>query len=216
MFRLNRRLKPSGSPACQTFVLLFAFLLLFSASCRLKDSPVYLTPPGLRSVKDPAIVIPAVDQYANHPPKMPVYRDASGNLADGWTMTYVNTRRFSSDKSAWIYCRISDLALSKTMISSKGSLSFRIWPVNTTMVLESYQGDATPRKKARLFEIVVMKKINDTQRDLATSFYPAKWSYARFTPQRELSITPEKVAECHQCHSIAFQLTGDLVFSQFQ
>ena len=216
MFRLNRRPKPPRSSGGQTFVFLFAFLLLFSTSCHLKDSPVYLTPPGLRSVKNPSIVIPASDQYANHPSKMPVYRDASGNLEDGWTMRYVNTRRFSSDKSAWIYCRISDLALSQTMISSKGSLSFRVWPVGTTIVLESYQGEAVPGNKAELFEIAVMKKINDIQRDLAALFYPVKWSYARFTPQRKLSITPEKVAECHQCHSIAFQLTGDLVFSQFQ
>lgn len=216
MFRLNRRRHPLLSPDPRTFFLLFAFLLLFSVSCRLKDSPVYLFPPGLRYVKDPSVVIPAVDQYVNRPPKLPVYRDASGNLADGWTMRYVNTRRFSSDKSAWVYCRISDLALSHTMLSSRGSLFFRIWPVDTTLVLESYQGDAVPRKKAKLFEIVVMKKINHSQRDRATLFYPAKWSYSRYTPEGELSLTPEKVVECHRCHNIAFELTGDLVFSLFQ
>jgi hypothetical protein len=157
MFRLNRRRHPLLSPGRRTFFLLFAFILLFSVSCRLKDSPVYLSPPGLRYVKDPSVVIPAVDQYVNHP----------------WTMRYVNTRRFSSDKSAWVYCRISDLDLSHTMLSSRGSFSFRIWPVDTTLVLESYEGDAAPRKKAKLFEIVVMKKINHSQRYRAALFYPA-------------------------------------------
>ena len=215
MFQLNRRQHPLCSLGRLTFVLRCAFLLIFAVSCHFKDSPVYLTPPGLRYVKDPSVVIPAADRYVNHSPKLPLYKDASGNLANGWTMRYVNTRRFSSDKSAWVYCRISDLALSQTMISSKGSLSFRIWPVNTTLVLESYRGDAAPIYKAKLVEVVVMKKIDDKPRDWATLFYPVKWSYARYTPQGELFLTPGKVAECHRCHTIAFELTGDLVFSLF-
>jgi Trk K+ transport system NAD-binding subunit len=61
---------------------------------------------------------------------------------------------------------------------------------------------AIPRKIARV-------------RSLLKAFYPINWTYARFKPDGNLSITPDKVCDCHQCHSIAFHLTGDLIFTQF-
>ena len=197
------------------FFSVFLVLSLYPASGILQDAPVYLTPPGFRSVKEPAIVIPAINQYPNEPPAKPVYRNASGKLLKGWAMKYVNTRRFSSDRSAWIYYRISDLADSVTVKSSWDSLPLRIWPNGTTIIFESYQGNATTKNSERLIEIVVMHKKRNTESALADSFYSAIWSYARFTPKEEFSMTPQKVSECHQCHSIAFHLTGDLVFTQF-
>jgi len=47
------------------------------------------------------------------------------------------------------------------------------------------------------------------------AFYPVNWTYARFKRDGNSSITSAKVLECHQCHSIAFHLTGDLIFTQF-
>jgi len=194
-------------------VLLILFLNPISGS--LQDSPVYLTPPGLRSVKDPSIVIPASHQYPNQPPAKPAYRDAAGKPAKGWVAKYIDTRRFSSAQSAWIYYLISDLTESETMRSSWSLLPLRIWPVGTTIVLESYQGDAASRSSTRLMEVVVMHKINNNESASAKSFYSANWSYSRFTPEADLSITREKIIECHQCHSIAFRLTGDLIFTHF-
>ena len=47
------------------------------------------------------------------------------------------------------------------------------------------------------------------------AFYPVNWTYGRFKRDGNASITSAKVLECHQCHSIAFHLTGDLIFTQF-
>ena len=198
-----------------TLVTVLLILFLYPISGSLQESPVYLTPPGLRSVKDPSIVIPTSRQYLNQPPTKPAYRDAAGKPAKGWVAKYINTRRFSSDRSAWIYYLISDLTESETIRSSWSLLPFRIWPGGTTIVLESYQGDSVSTNNGRLMEVVVMHKINNTESASAKSFYSANWSYARFTPEGALSITPEKVVECHQCHSIAFHVMGDLVFTQF-
>ena len=198
-----------------TLLAVFFALLLYPVSGNLQDSPVYLTPPGLRFVKDPSIVVPASHSYPNQPPEKPAYRNATGNPAKGWAVKYVDTRRFSSDQSAWVYYRVSDMADSETLKSSQGLLSLRIWPVGTTIVLESYQGGAVRRNRTRLIEILAMHKISDMQSDSAEAFYSANWCYARFTQQGDLSINAQKVIECHQCHSIAFHLTGDLTFTQF-
>lgn len=198
------------------FALLAVFLALFlyPTSGSLQDLPVYLTPPGLRSVKDLTVVVPATHSYLNQPPEKPAYRKASGNPAEGWAVKYIGTRRFSSDQSAWFYYRVSDLADSETLESSGNLPPLRIWPVGTTIVLESYQGDANRRNSSQLIEILAMHKISNRQNDPAEVFYSASWCYARFTPHGDLSINPQKVVDCHQCHSIAFHLTGDLTFTQ--
>lgn len=199
-------------------IALFSALLnmsLNTTSVNPADAPVYLNPPGMRAKKDPSIVIPAAKPYLNQPPQMPAYRNASGKPGDGWTRKYIDTRRFSSDQSAWIYYRTSDFLESKTAAASGGLQPFRIWPAGTKIILESYRGDAAAGTSAGLIEIVVMEKMDETCSGSAKSFYSPKWSYARFTPRKELSITPEKVLECHRCHSIAFRLTGDLVFTPF-
>lgn len=193
----------------------FFTLLLYPASPGLQDAPVYLKPPGLRYVKDLSVVVPAMHPYPHQPPVKPVYRKAIGTPAEGWAVKYVSTRRFSSDQSAWIYYRISDLADSKTTNIPRTLRSLRIWPVGTTIVLESYQGDVAEKNEARLMEILAIQKTKATDGKLSESFYSANWSYARFTTQGELSLDAQQVAECHQCHSIAFHLTGDLTFTQF-
>lgn len=200
---------------CRVLLMVFLLLLISPVPGVLQDSPIYLSPPGLRSIKDPSIIVPAVHRYLNQPPAKPVYRNASGILAKGWAMKYVDTRRFSSDQSAWIYYRISDFEDSKTAESAWSSLPLRIWPAGTIIVLESYRGNAVDKNSARLTETVVMHKISRPESELVNSFFSADWNYARFTPEGNLSNIPEKVLECHQCHGIAFRLTGDLIFTQF-
>ena len=117
---------------------------------------VLLTPPGLRSVKDPFLVIPAGYHYRNELVELPAYRDANGKPANGWSNKFVDTRRFASNQSAWIYFRTSDL---KQLISTRNDAEqsgLRIWPIGTTLVIESYQGTAIPRSKNKLTEIDVM------------------------------------------------------------
>lgn len=194
----------------QTAVLLV--LLLFPLHANSQQPGTYLTAPGLRAVKEPSVVIPALHPYLNRPPAKPVYRNSAGQPAPGWRRRYIDIRRFASNHSAWMYYRVSDLTASETARSVQGRQPLRIWPAGTTIVLESYRGNTHAAVRSGLLEILVMHKMSSTARK---SFYPAAWSYARYNVRGEAALTSESVRECHQCHSIAFRLTGDLVFSQF-
>lgn len=92
---------------------------------------------------------------------------------------------------------------------------FRFWPVGTTLIIETYKGNAFAKEKAKLIEIAAMSKINANENSVSKGLYPINWTYAKFMPDGNPSITSAKVHECHQCHSIAFHLTGDLVFTVF-
>ena len=180
------------------------------------DSGALLQPPGRRPVSDPATVLPATHQYLNQKLELPRYRSASGAPLEGWSREFIKTRRFSSDQSAWIYYRKSDLMRASVIKSAGLSDGIRIWPVGTTLILEGYRGNARHPVGADLFEIEAMTKL-DTQRSAAAkNFFPFDWIYGRYTPQGAWSLSGEKLKECHQCHSIAFRLTGDLVFSLFR
>ena len=175
---------------------------------------VLLRPPGLRLTEDPSIVIPTDQHYTNQPPNLPKYRNAFGKPAQGWASETVETRRFSSDQSALIYYRVSDLADSHAIIDSNASKILRIWPVGTIIILESYKGDVNKLNSAKLIAIDAMKKMSD-RKGSSYAFFPVNWSYSRFSPQRKPSNSSQKIKECHQCHSIAFHITGDLVFTLF-
>ena len=200
------------------FVILgaFFFLAVMTVSINSPAEDVFLTPPGLRPAKDPTLVIPTDYRYPNKLIKLPAYRDGAGNPADGWSDKFVDTRRFVSNQSAWIYFRDSDLQHSVSMESQEANRSFRFWPVGTALVIESYQGNALHKNNAALIEIDVMSKIKDDTDSSVQAFYPVNWTYARFNPDGSPAITSAKVRECHQCHSIAFHLTGDLVFTFFK
>ena len=194
----------------------FFFGALMAVSINSLAEDVFLTPPGLRPVKDPTLVIPTDHPYPNKVIKLPAYRDAAGNPVGGWSAKYVNTRRFVSNQSAWVYFRNSDLLRSVSTGKDADKDAFRFWPVGTTLVVESYQGNALSRKKDKLIEIDVMAKIKEGNDSSTQAFYPVKWTYARFKPNGIPSITSAKVRDCHQCHSIAFHLTGDLIFTKFK
>ena len=194
----------------------FLFLALMAVSMHSLAEDVFLTPPGLRPVKDPTLVIPTDDRYPNKLIKLPVYRDATGKPAEGWSAKFVGTRRFVSNQSARVYFRNSDLKRSISIENKAIRRAFRFWPVGTTIIIESYLGNSANKKSGDLIEIDVMSKIKGARNSSTKAFYPLDWAYARFKPDGKPSITTAKVRECHQCHSIAFQFTGDLIFTQFE
>ena len=184
-------------------------------SIHLMAAEILLSPPGLRPVKDPSLVIPADFTYANRLIPLPAYRNASGKPASGWSDRFVETRRFASDRSAWIYFRNSDLRRSVSKAMKGFQDTFRFWPVGTTMIIEIYKGNAYHKENEKLIEIAAMAKVEAEGRASYKAFFPVNWTYARFNPEGNPSSTAANVRECHQCHSIAFHLTGDLIFTRF-
>jgi hypothetical protein len=193
----------------------FFFLAAIAVSIHSMAAEILLTPPGLRPIRDPSLVIPADYNYANRSIKLPAYRDASGNPASGWSVKFVATRRFASNRSAWIYFRDSDLRQSVAKRTEGHQGAFRFWPVGTGIIIEIYKGNAFQKENDKLIEIAAMSKIKADRNSFFKAFYPVNWTYARFKPDGKPSITSAKVRDCHQCHSIAFHLTGDLIFTQF-
>lgn len=192
----------------------FLFFALSAAWLNSTEAEVRLSPPGLRPVKQPTLVIPADFSYPNRPIALPNYCDESGSPAAGWSSKYIDTRRFASDQSAWIYFRNSDVKRLVVRETAGFGSALRIWPIGATLVIEIFKGHALLRKNANPIEIAVMSKLETGRKSVGNSFYAASWSYARFKPAGSPFITPAKVRECHQCHSIAFHLTGDLIFTQ--
>ena len=123
------------------------------------EAEILLSPPGLRLIKDPSLVIPADFHYANRLIPLPVYRDISGNPEKGWSVKYVDTRRFSSNQSAWIFFRDSDLQRSVSQPKQDGQGTFRFWPIGTTIIIEIYKGNAFQKEKDKLIEIAAMSKV---------------------------------------------------------
>ena len=196
--------------------LILIGILLAGVGSHSTDSDWLLKPPGLRPLKAPATVIPATHQYVNRKLELPAYRSAAGTPLKGWSRKFIKTRRFSSDQSAWIFYRQSDLRQTKVVENTGMPASLRIWPVGATLILEGYKGDALRSGNAKLVEIELMTKRAPASGSVSDPFFAVDWNYARFTPDGAWSLSPQKLIECHQCHSIAFQLTGDLVFTQFR
>jgi len=208
MFRINLN--------C-TRILLFAgaffFFVLLAVTLYSTEAEVRLIPPGIRPVNEPTLVIPTEFSYPNRPLALPTYRDASGKPAVGWSSKYIDTRRFASDQSAWIYYRNSDLKHLIVRETTGFNSGLRIWPGGATLVIEIFKGHASLRENVNPIEVAVMSKLEKGSNSADKSFYASNWSYARFKPEGSPFITAAKVRECHQCHSIAFHLTGDLIFT---
>jgi hypothetical protein len=191
-------------------------IFLATTSMHSADSGALLQPPGQRPVSDPATVISATHQYLNQKRALPRYRSASGNALEGWSRQFIKTRRFSSNQSAWVYYRQSDL-MRTTVVKTSGLPDvMRIWPVGATLILEGYKGDASHPAAVDLLEIEAMTKLDSPGSAAAKNFFPVDWSYGRYTPDGTWSLSGQKLNECHQCHSIAFRLTGDLIFTLFR
>lgn len=210
MFRINSRRRYKNI-CIELFFLGMLTVILGNSFAH----EVLLRSPGKRPVKDPFVIIPFDQLYPNQPPNLPEYRNALGNPINGWAVKYIDTRRFSSNQSALIYYQVSDLARSKVINITSESKVFRIWPPDTIIVLETYEGDVHSQKGSNLLSIDAIKKMDTLKDSSKSSFFPVNWSYARFSREGKLSITAHEIKECHQCHSIAFRITGDLVFTPF-
>ena len=190
-------------------------ILSAAAVSQAADSGSLLKPPGLRPVKDPSAVIPADHSYSNRQLPLPLYRTASGAPLEGWSRESIKTRRFSSDQSAWLYYRQSDLKQTLVIKTSGLPGSMRIWPSGATLVLEGCKGDVERSDDHRLLEIEVMAKMDFEDPAAGDTYFPVNWSYARFNPLGARALSAEKLGQCHHCHCIAFRLTGDLIFTVF-
>ena len=192
------------------------FLCVAFSAKALDSTPaeVRLVAPGLRPIHRPTVVIPADISYFNCPITLPDYCDESGRPAAGWSRKYIATRRFASDQSAWIYFRPSDVKRMVVWKGDGGDPALQIWPHGATLVIEVFKGHALVRSGADLVEIAVMSKSKMDQGPADPIYYTANWFFARFNPTGAPIITPAKVRECHQCHSIAYHLTGDLIFTR--
>jgi hypothetical protein len=193
----------------------FFFLASIAVSIHSLSAELRLSPPGLRLIKDPSIVIPADFNYPNRLLPFPAYRNPSGKPARGWSAKFVETRRFASNHSAWIYFRNSDLRRSVSRRMEGRQDAFRFWPVGTTMIIEIYKSNALQKENEKMIEIAAMSKVKAERRSSFKAFFPANWTYARFNSNGNPATTAAEVRDCHQCHSIAFHLTGDLIFTQF-
>ena len=193
------------------FILFSIFAVVLASNSA--DSEIFLKPPGLRLISDPQIVIPTTHHYLNREPYLPEYRGQNGTPLIGWSREFVKTRRFSSDQSAWVYYRTADLKRATVIPTSGVPDTMRIWPPGTILILEGYKGDAASIDNRNLLEIAIMVKADRPTLPEQRVYYPVNWSYARFDPDGKSSLSTQKLNECHQCHSIAFRLTGDLVFS---
>lgn len=207
--------RASGLVAICVLGLLAGGWLVVSTLLGAQEGTIRLNAPGLRLKKDPLQVIPGTSSYANRPFSLPHYRDAAGNPAMGWSRKYIATRRFKSDQSAWIYYRRQDLDHCIILENSRYNGVICIWPGGSLIVIESYQADLPSGPGQAPVEIAAIAKDEQNTPPYGNAFFPAQWSYALFTSQVGRSISEAKVRECHQCHSIAFQLTGDLVFTRF-
>jgi hypothetical protein len=182
------------------------FLVAITVSIHSMETEILLSPPGLRLIKDPSLVIPADFHYANRLVKLPAYRDISGNPEKGWSVKLVDTRRFASNQSAWIFFRDSDLQRSESKPKEDGRSAFRFWPVGTTIIIEIYKGNAFQKEKDKLIEIAAMSKVNADNNSLFQAFYPISWVYARFNPDKNPSITSAKVPHLYiTVHCIRFE-----------
>jgi hypothetical protein len=195
---------------------IMAGVLLAAVLAVARQDPINLKPPGLRLKKDPSVVLPAPYFYANRTLSLPAYRDASGGPAVGWSRKFIATRRFNSNQSAWIYYRRQDLRHSVIRDDGRQGMGLCIWPGGSLLVIETYAGGSPGDQAQAPVHIDVLSKAEQNTASFGKAFLAAEWSYARFTSRGARDgIGDAKVRECHQCHGIAFQLTGDLVFTRF-
>ena len=91
-----------------------------------------------------------------------------------------------------------------------------IWPAETILILETYsnadayKSDATP-----LVVDCIRKFTPESDYFPVHMFFAGDWCYQRFNATGEAKKMVGGASACHQCHSTAFHLTGDLVFTPF-
>lgn len=198
-------------------------LIPFLAQCSIpqkeeRPADELLPTVGFRLVDSPQEIVPWRYSYVNRVFFAPSYRTPQGTPLPGWRFRVIATRRFFTDQSARIYYRIEDVRQSHLFPSTNqgGPAMMRIWPVGTTLVLETFSGtgafisDATP-----VFVDCIRKFQPDASHFPVATLFAGDWSYQRFSGERKPHPMPAGASACHQCHGTALRLTGDLVFTLF-
>lgn len=199
------------------------FLLVLLSSCRrsesIKESPdEFLQITNFRLRHTPQQVVQWHYQYINRAFSMPSYRTLQGDPLPGWGRLVVTTRRFFTDQSARIYFRIRDLRQSRLFSSTSPAAAeaMRIWPEGSILVLETFSGKTALADNAKPIAIDCIRKFRpDLANFPANTLFAGDWCYRRFSVEGKVSPMPAGATGCHQCHSTAFNLTGDLVFTLF-
>jgi hypothetical protein len=149
---------------------------------------------------------------------MPSYKGPQGKPLPGWSCRLVTTRRFFTDQSARIYFRIQDLRQSRIFSSPRpaAAAAMRIWPAGSILVLETFSGETALVENATPAAIDCIRKFKPEIAVFAmNALFAGVWSYQRFCPDGKVGTMPAGAVACHRCHTAAFSLTGDLVFSLF-
>ena len=204
-------------------LILCIFLIFFLAKCgssqRTETYPVeVLQAPGFRLLESPQEIVLWDYHYRNRGYSLPFYRTPTGAPSLGWRRIEIPTRRFFTDQSARIYYRPEDLRKSKVFASMRpaGAKKMRIWPPGAILVLETYPGEkAHGLNETPLGVDCIRKFAPHPNRFPENTFFAGEWCYQRFSLEGKTLPLPEGPSACHQCHSTALHLTGDLVFTVF-
>jgi len=177
-----------------------------------------LVAPGFRLLTSPDHIVDWHYQYVNRSFSLPSYRTPEGAPLPGWKLRSVATRRFFTDQSAKIYYRSNDLRQSKVFALNQTAVTpfGRIWPVHTTIVLETFSRQTALESAASPSSIDCIRKFNPFADDFPmNTVFAGEWCYQRFDAKGNVVAMPRGASGCHQCHAAAFRLTGDLVFTVF-
>jgi hypothetical protein len=92
----------------------------------------------------------------------------------------------------------------------------RIWPVGAILVLETFSEKGALALGTTPTAVDCIRKFKpDDVNFPVNTLLAGEWSYQRFHVEGKLIPMPAGAGACHQCHSTAFNLTGDLVFTLF-
>lgn len=204
-------------------VVCVVLLIPFMAQCTLqqsKESPAeeILRAPGFRLLDSPQEIVPWRYSYANRVFSVPSYRTPQGTPLPGWHIRVIATRRFFTDQSARIYYRIEDLRRGHLFPGTNPGVlaKMRIWPVGTTLVLETFSGGEAFKSGATPIFVDCIRKFQpDASHIPVNTLFAGDWCYQRFGADGKPRPMPDGAFACHQCHGAAFRLTGDLVFTEF-
>jgi hypothetical protein len=200
-------------------ILLVFFLAQCSIQQKKERSADELLPAvGFRLVDSPQEIVSWRYSYANQIFSVPAYRTPQGTPLPGWDFRIIDTRRFFTDQSARIYYRIEDLQQSHLFPSTNQGAAalMRIWPVETTLVLETFSGRGALMSNATPVFVDCIRKFQpDASHFPVNTIFAGNWSYQRFSADGKPHPMPAGASACHQCHGTALGLTGDLVFTLF-
>lgn|GEM_PF-5611429 len=88
--------------------------------------------------------------------------------------------------------------------------------MGSILVLETFSGKTALVENAKPTAIDCIRKFKPDRASFPVStLFAGDWSYQRFSVEGNVRPMPDGASACHQCHSTAFSVTGDLVFTVF-